>query len=137
MPHPGSTPLLPAIRALLVAALLLLGLLGCSSEPARAARPLFKGVELYSWVDAPTQAWSFVLLPGTNRRKPAAEVQGSHEVLRSRAELERRLALLAESEEVFWQVSQADGFALPPAADLEAIVSYAAAKGIRIHVPAR
>jgi hypothetical protein len=96
---------------------------------------MFKGVELYSWAEAPDEPWKFVLLPGTNRRKTAAEVLASPEVLQSWAELEARLSRLAPGEEVFWLVMDADGFALPAADQREAIIRHAAFRGIRIHVP--
>lgn len=115
--------------------LLVVTLTSCASAPTRPARPMFKGVELYSWRDAPGNAWRFVLLPGTNRRKTAAEVLGAPQVLRSWDELKARLSLLAPSEEVFWLLLDGDRSGMPPRADVDAIVRHAAAMGIRIHGP--
>jgi len=125
------------MRSLLLAILLASALAACASQPVRSTDPMFKGVELYSWADAPGTSWRFVLLPGTNRRKAAAEVMAAPGVLRSWPALKERIALLAPGEEVFWLVPATGGFALPPAADVDALVSHAAARGVRIHLPPR
>ncbi len=102
-------------------ALLLVLILACPGcyavqkvEPVRTATPMFKGVELYSWLDPATNNWRFVLLPGTNRNKFPDEIFGNKEIIGSVAELKEHLSLLASGESVFWLVPDSERFALPP-----------------------
>ena len=68
---------------------------------ARLSKPLFKGVELYSWQQDGT--WCFSLLPGTNRNKEPSEVHHPSAAVCSVALLRARLATLAPGELVFWE----------------------------------
>ena len=75
---------------------------GChNGEAVRAERPLFKGVELYSW--KPDRAeWHFSVLAGTNRMKPVSEIMAPETAIVSVRRLKGELATLAKGEKVFW-----------------------------------
>ena len=127
------------MRALLVPLLLLLPLVGggCAAEATRADAPMFKGVELYSWPDPATRGWRFALLPGTNRIKSAAEIQGSRDIATSVSALDRRLAGFAPGEVVSWNVFEEAGFPLPPADVVDGIIDRAAASDVTVQVAKR
>jgi hypothetical protein len=85
-----------------VLAIYLLAALGCSSgSPQRAARPAFKGIELYSW-KADDGSWRFSLLPGTNRQKPVSEITEPEVTIVGVDNLKQRLSALARGESVLW-----------------------------------
>jgi hypothetical protein len=75
---------------------------------------MFKGMELYSWLDPATKSWHFTLLPGTNRRKSDAEIRESREVALTVGDIERKISRLAPGEQVFWTVPSTGAFSLPP-----------------------
>lgn len=107
---------------------------GHTGEPLRATKPMFKGVELYSWLDPATKNWHFVFLPGTNRIKTTAEILGRQKSIGSVAELKEHLSYLAPGESVFWLVPDTRIFAMPSTAVLNDIVKHAAASGVNIHL---
>ncbi|MFD0739781.1 hypothetical protein ACFQZQ_10860 [Lysobacter koreensis] len=108
-----------------------------SGEPAvRAARPMFKGVELYSWVDPATREWRFVLVPGTNRNKTAQKVLAAAGVMRSVRELKARLSTLASGESVVW-IESGPAFAIPDRATVDEIVAGGAMQGVTVQVARR
>ncbi|MBN1911038.1 MAG: serpin family protein [Pirellulales bacterium] len=67
----------------------------------RAAKPMFKGMELYSWKPA-GKDWHFKLVPGRNWRKPGTRVEPPEKGLLSVGQLKQHLAQLAEGENIFW-----------------------------------
>jgi hypothetical protein len=95
---------------------------------------MFKGVELYSWLDPATQSWRFALLPGTNRNKNEAEIRDSREVTSSVGVLKAQIAQLAPTEQIFWGVPENGGFSLPPAEVVDGIIRYAASVGVTVQV---
>lgn len=115
-------------RASPVLLVLLLVPIGCDSRngagpagpPAagaaapRAAKPLFKGVELYSWRNRRTGSCHFALLPGTNRNKPVSMVLAQAWRIDSPDELKKRLSRYAPREQIFWH-SRVDGPGQVPA----------------------
>lgn len=127
------------MRSLLLALLLvpLTILSGCAVEAPRAARPMFKGVELYSWVDPATRNWRFALVPGTNRNKTAAEILSARDAVHSVAELKARISRFAPSESVFWRVPAGGGFSLPPKDVVDGVIAHAASVGVSIRVTLR
>jgi hypothetical protein len=98
---------------------------------------MFKGVELYSWVDPAAKSWRFALLPGTNRNKTAAEILSTRDAAHSVAELKARISRLAPSESVFWLVPEAGDFSLPPKDVVDGIIAHAASFGVSIRVTIR
>jgi hypothetical protein len=124
------------MRSLLLMFLLmpLIVFFGCSAEAPRATRPMFKGVELYSWVDPDTRNWRFALLPGTNRDKTSSEILTAPDRAQSVGELRTRISSYAQGEQIFWLVPQGSNFALPPHATVNDIISHAAAIGVSIQV---
>lgn len=68
--------------------------------PDPAAKPLFKGAEVYAWRN-PAGLWRYVILPGTNRLKSRAEIleAAPGHVLSTRG-LEFRLREMARKETV-------------------------------------
>ena len=124
------------MRSLILIFLLmpLIALAGCAAEAPRATRPMFKGVELYSWVDPVTQSWRFALLPGTNRNKTPSEIVGVPDKAQSASELKTRISGLAQGEQIFWLIPQGASFALPPQATVDEIIAYAADVGVSVQV---
>jgi len=81
---------------------LLVALVGCGvATPERAAKPAFKGMELYSWKPE-GKDWRFSLLEGTNRQKSTEEIKMPEQTIVGVEELKKRLGGLAEGEQVFW-----------------------------------
>lgn len=87
---------------MLIGGLLLAAAVGSAAAPARAPKPEFKGMELYSW-KTPGEAWHFSLLAGTNRLKTDQEIKNPEWTIIGMEELKKRLAKLAEGENVFWK----------------------------------
>jgi hypothetical protein len=106
------------------------GLSGLAAEPGRATRPAFKGYELYSWKLA-DGAWSYALLPGTNRLKARREIVAAKIDL---AAVKDRLSAFARNEQVFW-VAGSEGSSLPDAAAVADLQGYCAKLQIDLHVP--
>ena len=110
---------------------------GCAVEAPRAARPMFKGVELYSWVDPATQDWRFALVPGTNRNKTVAEILNTRDAAHSVVELKARISRFAPSESVFWLVPKTGGFSLPRKDVVDGIIAHAESVGVSVRVTVR
>jgi hypothetical protein len=90
------------MRAIL-AGLLVVLMAECSlAADERAAKPAFKGMELYSW-KPDAKDWHFSLLLGTNRLKSDAEIKMPENTIVGLEELKKRIAKLAEGESVFWR----------------------------------
>ena len=98
---------------------------------------MFKGVELYSWVDPATKNWNFALLPGTNRNKTVPEILGTRDTAHSATELKERISRFAPSESVFWLVPEAGGFSLPPKEVIDGIIVHAESVGVSIRLTVR
>jgi len=76
---------------------------GCVvAAPERAAKPAFKGMELNAWKPE-GKDWHFSLLVGTNKLKTEEEVKKPEQTIVGVDELKKRLAGLAEGEQVFWR----------------------------------
>ena len=76
----------------------LLSLLGgWAWSQERAAKPAFKGMELYSWSSG--KEWRYALLPGTNRLKTWQEIQSAGV---DEKQLRARMTKLAIGEYVSW-----------------------------------
>jgi len=86
----------------------------------------FKGVELYSWKDK--EAWLFALLPGTNRLKTEEEIKRAPSL--GLLALKKRVGILAEGEEVFW--NSPAGFERPDQKTREEILSAAKRAKIKL-----
>jgi hypothetical protein len=111
---------------------MLVSMLG--AEPVRAEKPMFKGVELYSWKDD-AGIWRYSLLPGTNREKTKDEIVSESTVIKDIDALKKRLAALAVGENVFWFNADAPGFAFPNSGIVADIIAYAKQIQITVWVP--
>lgn len=123
------------MRAILVLtfALITAPLVAFAQNEARPAAPSFKGVELYSWKDSVSGAWSFSLLPGTNRNKGLAEIKEPSRVISSVAQLEEHLVTLAEGEKVFWFLAGfKPGLSYPDQETISRILTFAAKHKITV-----
>jgi hypothetical protein len=76
--------------------------LACSNDPAQSSKPMFKGVELYSWPDEANGAWFFTLCEGTNRNKTLIEIQQGCKRFDNVDELKKAMAAMAPGENVVW-----------------------------------
>jgi hypothetical protein len=126
-------------RLFVLLTILLIATSACSppnEQVADRGRPAFKGVELYSWMDQPTQEWRFVLLPGTNRSKAAQEILTAPDIVRSVNELKARVSELPSGESVFW-VEPGQSFSVPAQSVVNDIVASGAAAGVTVHVVRR
>jgi hypothetical protein len=123
---------LALIIFVVVAAALPVSIFG--AEPIRAEKPMFKGVELYSWKDT-ASIWRYSLLPGTNRLKTKGEIVSGSAVIKDIDTLKIRLAALAVGENVFWFNADAPGFAFPKSDVVADIVAYAKQVQVTVQVP--
>jgi hypothetical protein len=105
---------------LIAVAGMLVALVGCTvAAPERAAKTAGKGIELYSWKPE-GKAWNFSLLVGTNRQKTEEQIKKPERTIVGVGELKKRLAELAEGEQVFWSNLAKEPFPEQMANDLEA-----------------
>jgi hypothetical protein len=87
----------------IVLTICLIALVGCSgAQLERAAKPAFKGIELYSWNPGDGKL-HFCLFPGTNRQKTSSEITNSEVAIVGIDTLKQRLSALAKGEIVFWR----------------------------------
>ena len=94
---------------------------------SRASAPMFKGMELYSWRDSASGAWSFSLLDGTNSNKILSEIKNPKAVIPDVAQLKEHLASLAEGEYVVWSLrSSLLELSYPDQAVVDDLVKFAA-----------
>jgi hypothetical protein len=91
-----------------------------------------KGIELYSWQSCRNGQWHFVLLPGTNREKSAAEIRNSASQVTTVEAIKARLGRLATGERVFWLLPATGGFAYPADTIRAELISAASARGVSI-----
>jgi hypothetical protein len=123
----------------LAVALVMLGLSAAipmwtaGADPARAPRPMAKGVELYSWKDSAGN-WRYSLLPGTNRLKTRDEIVSEGVVVKDVPTLKRRLSALAVDEQVFWLEFDAPEFSIPDSAIVADVVAYARIVQVTVQV---
>jgi len=113
-------------------------------EPARNARPMFKGVELYSWKDSKSGEWCFSMLPGTNRMKTYREVTDPLCIKKGADALKKELATLATGEQVFWfntidkmQPVGNPHLSFPPEAMMKELSDYCASLKVHLNYPDR
>ena len=99
---------------------------------ARPAKPMFKGVELYSWRDSPNRQWSFSLLAGTNRNKTLKEIKSPKSVIVGVKELKRRMSDLAVGEHISWSNNNTKHLSYPPKKVRDDISK--TAQSLRIHL---
>jgi hypothetical protein len=95
---------------------------------SRLEKPLFKGVELYSWRDG--RVWKFSLLVGTNRNKTAREIVAKS--VTGLKPLKARLATLAINESVSWSNPKEKPFAYPSAAVIADLVRFCKSQQITL-----
>jgi hypothetical protein len=112
--------------------------IGIPTPPAghsRLEKPLFKGVEMYSWRDG--RVWKFSLLIGTNRNKSEQEVMAKSATVTGLEQIKARLATLAVGEYVSWSNSglRQKPFAYPSAAVIAELVRFCASKQIELSPP--
>jgi hypothetical protein len=108
--------------------------IGIPSPPAghtRLEKPLFKGVEMYSWKDG--RVWKFSLLEGTNRNKTKNEIMAKSVTMTGLESLETRLATLAVGEYVSWSNPREKPFAYPSAAVIAHLVQFCASEQITLN----
>ncbi len=97
----------------------------------RLEKPLFKGVELYSWRDG--QVWKFSLLEGTNRNKTEQEIMAKSVTVTGLKPLKARLATLAIGEYVSWSNPKEKPFAYPSAAVIADLVQFCKTQHITLN----
>ncbi len=97
----------------------------------RLEKPLFKGVELYSWRD--NQVWKFSLLVGTNRNKTEPEIMAKSVAVTGLEPLKARLATLAIGEYVSWSNPNRKPFASPSADVIADLVRFCKSKQITLN----
>jgi len=71
------------------------------TNETRMAKPMMKGVELYSWKNEKGE-WNYALLIGTNTDKPDETIRLPSNTITSLEELKKKLSVLAEREQVSW-----------------------------------
>ena len=98
----------------------------------RARKPAFKGIEMYSWRAG--GAWKFSLLSGTNRNKTKSEVMLPSNSISGVTRVKKKLARLADGEEVFWFNLKGEPFAYPPASVIRDLEDFCRGKGIKLRV---
>ena len=102
-----------------------------ATESTRAAKPMFKGVELYSWKVSSSNSWRFALCDGTNRNKTLTEIRHKCHTMRSMGSLKNRLSKLAVGEYVMWS-SPFPELTLPPETILQDVKAHAISQKIKI-----
>jgi hypothetical protein len=108
--------------------------IGIPRPPAgqsRLEKPLFKGVELYSWRDG--RVWMFSLLVGTNRNKTEQEIMAKSVVMTGLKPLKVRLATLAVGESVSWSNPEEKPFAYPSAEVVADLVQFCKGQQIKLN----
>ena len=115
-------------RLFAIALIASLPLGGFAAGSERAPRPATKGYELYSWQRG-DGAWSFALLPGTNRQKRPKEIS---EAAADLSKLKRHLSALARDEQVYW-VAGSGGSSLPDAGVVAYLKDYCMKLQIELH----
>ena len=99
---------------------------------SRLEKPLFKGVELYSWTDG--RAWRFSLLVGTNRNKTESEIMAKSVVVAGLKPLKVRLATLAVGESVSWSNPKNKPFAYPSADVIADLIRFCEAQHVKLNL---
>lgn len=109
--------------------------LGFAQEAARAEKPTFKGVELYSWKDPSSGTWRFSLQHGTNRNKTLIEIQDPKQAIPGVSPLLEQVSRLAEGEKVSWFQSRSiPELSYPEVQVVKEIVEFAAKRKIQVEV---
>jgi hypothetical protein len=106
-----------------------------AQDSSRAPVPVFKGMELYSWRDRASGTWCYSLLGGTNRTKTLAEIQDPRAIIPSVVELQKRLARLADHEQVFWALRpNLPELSRPARETVDDLVKFAAEHSVTLHI---
>jgi hypothetical protein len=105
----------------------------CSKDAAQNSKPMFKGVELYSWPDDKKGAWFFALCEGTNRNKTLIEIQQGCRRFDNVDELKKALAAMPPGENVMWS-SPFPELPLPPPEVLDDVSKAAAVYKLELSV---
>jgi hypothetical protein len=119
----------------LVAAVLMVHVTGCSSRAAPTVEDLprsMKGYELYSWQEG--GEWHFALLTGTNRIKEVEEVMSSETRVRGLGKLRETLGRLREGEQVFWLATRVPGMALPDGNLVGEVQAWCSERGVDLYI---
>ncbi len=96
---------------------------------------MFKGVELYSWRDVASGQCRHSLLPGTNRNKHLAEITAADTAIVDMTQLKKRVALLAEGEQVVWSFPEIpDTQPCPSRDEVDALIAFAAAHQVTVRM---
>ena len=103
-----------------------------SAEPARSSKPMFKGVELYSW-KVSNNAWRFSLCVGTNRNKTLFEIKRHCQKVNNVSSLKNSLPKLAAGEYVMWSSPYTE-LTLPPEAVLQEVQDHATSRQISLTI---
>lgn len=119
------------LKAFLAIAMLSLPSFASAGESSRAANPMFKGVELYSWKVSSSNSWRFALCDGTNRNKTLTEIRHKCHIMRNLGSLKNRLSKLAVGEYVMWS-SPYPELTLPPDAILQDVKAHAISQQIKL-----
>jgi hypothetical protein len=108
-------------------------LLACSDDAAQRNKPMFKGVELYSWPDEENSAWFFSLCEGTNRNKTLVEIQQGCQRFDNMDELKKAIVEMPEGENLIWS-SPFPELPLPPKAVVDEVSAVAHAQKVELSV---
>jgi hypothetical protein len=107
--------------------------LASATEPTRALKPSFKGVELYSWSGSSANTWHFASCVGTNRSKAIKEIKRKCQRMNDLASLKNHLSKLAVGEYVMWS-SPYPELTLPPDAVLQEVEAHASSLQIKLTI---
>jgi hypothetical protein len=108
-----------------------IGIPSPAAGQSRLEKPLFKGVELYSWHDG--QIWKFSLLIGTNRNKTKPEIMAKSVAVTGLKPLKARLGTLAIGENVVWSNPSGKPFAYPSADVIADLVRFCKGQHITLN----
>lgn len=104
-----------------------------AAQNNRAAKPMFKGAELYSWKLPSSKSWRFYICAGTNRNKTLVEIQNECQTINGVTALKKRLSKLAVQEQVTWS-SPYPELSFPPEAVLQKIKSHAVSQKVQLDI---
>jgi len=107
--------------------------LASATEPTRALKPSFKGMELYSWRGSTANTWQYSSCSGTNRRKAIWEIKRHCQQMNDLASLKKHLSKLAVGEYVMWG-SPYPELTLPPDVVLQEVEAHAISLQIKISI---
>jgi hypothetical protein len=103
-----------------------------SEDSAITMSRSMKGYELYSWKVG--NDWKFVMVDGTNSLKSYDDIVAQPFVVTGVDGLLGQLKALAQGEQIFWNLKQIKGFAMPSDADVAKVTQYCKKRGIALEV---